>query len=309
MEDEDWKRPFQKGDMKHKLLEESSFAILFPRYRERYLTENTSKIEQVLNEFGIAFRLDVRNNVISVHTTDDTWDPVAILKARDLIKLLARSVPIEKAKEVMQDDKQADVIIIGKDIRNKERFVKRRQRLIGPNSSTLKALELLTECYILVHGHSVAVIGSTEGINTVRKVVDDCMNNIHPVYHIKTLMIKRELRKNPEMADKDWSKYLPKLKSSTHSKRKPVKHRETGGIPDYPVDSKIDKEIESGEYFLKKKTNEKKHKKKEAKELRKAEEQDARTEQDLKVKTEVPEVRTADSAADIAQRLAEKANE
>jgi ribosomal RNA assembly protein len=170
--------------------------------------------------------------------------------------------PLEQAVKILDDGVACDIIKIRNLVGNKERFVKRRQRILGPSGSTLKALELLTSTYILVQGNTVSAMGPFKGLKEVRRVIEDCMANIHPIYHIKELMIKRELAKDPTLANESWDRFLPQFKRRTLSKRR-VPHKVTDKskktytpFPPPREKSKIDLQIESGEYFLSKQAKE-----------------------------------------------------
>ncbi|EAU80543.2 ribosomal RNA assembly protein mis3 [Coprinopsis cinerea okayama7 len=307
-----WKiEPFKPEDNKGgTFAEESSFATLFPKYREKYLREVWSAVTKALEVHGVACTLDLVHGSMSVRTTRKTYDPYIILKARDMIKLMARGVALNQAVKILQDDMACDIIKIGNLVRNKERFVKRRQRIIGPDGSTLKAIELLTNCYVLVQGSTVSVMGPFKSLKEVRRIVLDCMKNIHPIYRIKELMIRRELAKDPKLATESWDRFLPQfrkrhLKTSekTAKKNEKLKEKEearkAAGLdpaeasktekkkkvytpfPPPQLPRKVDLQLESGEYFLKasekaaKEAEKRKQKQMEVTEQRKAERAEA----------------------------------
>jgi len=107
-------------------------------------------------------------------------------------------------------------------------------------------------------------------------------------------MIKRELAKDPKLANQSWDRFLPKLpKKSLSKRRKPHVIHDKKNKPLFPPPQqprKIDLQMESGEYFLK--GWEKKVKEKEGKEAarieRKREREEERKKDFIPPKEEVP---------------------
>ena len=61
-----------------------------------------------------------------------------MLKARDMVRLLSRSVPFPKAVEVLEDGAACDIIRIAGIVRHRQCFMKRRARILGPDGNTIK---------------------------------------------------------------------------------------------------------------------------------------------------------------------------
>jgi ribosomal RNA assembly protein len=94
----------------------SEFALLYPSYREKYLTDHWRIVREKCGENGVDARIETSDGVLLVRTTRSTWDPAAILLARDMIRLLARSVPVEQAVRVFEDGIGSIVLVLGREV-------------------------------------------------------------------------------------------------------------------------------------------------------------------------------------------------
>lgn len=241
---------FDERDYKNQFATESSFKVIYPSYQEKYINDNFPAIESVMGDKKIAISIDKRDREITIRTTEFTRDPFVIVKANDFIKLISRNVPVEEAEKIFQDEMFCEIIKINSLVSNKTIFEKRRDRLIGKDDNFLKAIKMLSKCYILVYKNSVCVIGSYSGVRVANKFIFGVMKNIHPAILIKNLIVKSKLDTDPELVNEDWDRYLPPI-TKTHSKSKKIDKKKKS-TPAEPFRRKIDADIESGEYFKKK---------------------------------------------------------
>lgn len=241
---------FCEADFKHEFAETSSEAVMFPKYREKYIEQTQKYIVKALEAKKMSCTIDLDGKTIEVATNRRTRDPFIFIKGVNFARLVSRGVGVEEAMKVLEDGYFCEVVDIKRLASTEKVFEKRRERLVGPKEMTLKAIEVLTQTHVLVHGKTVSIIGGFRGVEEARQIVVDCMSNIHPMHQIKRLVEKRKLEGDPSKSSEDWDRFLPQARKSSKRSKKKVAGRETGNMPEDAAKRKEDIEMETGEYFV-----------------------------------------------------------
>jgi len=100
-------------------------------------------------------------------------DPVAGMKALDIVKAIGRGFSPQNAYRLLDDMEYLELIDMKDYVGGKaEHLVRLRARVIGSNGKTRRLIEELTGATMSVYGSTVGIIGQPEQVDVARRAVD-----------------------------------------------------------------------------------------------------------------------------------------
>jgi len=108
--------------------------------------------------------------IINEHNTSD---PILSLIVENVVRAIARGFSPEHAMRLFKENMDFFLFDLHDYVGKKDSHIRRiRSRIIGTDGKSKRTLENLTEAYISVYGHTVALIADFESIDTAKKAVD-----------------------------------------------------------------------------------------------------------------------------------------
>jgi ribosomal RNA assembly protein len=156
--------------------------------------ETRKKIEGFAN---INIEIDSKLGEISIDESK-LKDPLLIIKIESIILAIGRGFSPEHAFHLLKEDYEFYLFDIRDYVGNKiNHIVRLKSRIIGKNGKTKNVLEHLTNSYISVYGHTIAIIACFENIDILKKAIDKLLSgskHATTYRYIETNMKKKKQR-------------------------------------------------------------------------------------------------------------------
>nr|BAS01496.1 rRNA processing protein Mis3 [Lotharella vacuolata] len=160
------------------------FSILYPKYRESYLIKKWNDIRKIMKKYNLNIEIHKNSRTLIIKNSIYTKDIYLLIKGRDFLRLVVRSVSLSIAKKIFNEGISCCIInmdfFFKKNIKHEKNLICKwkREYLI------FKVLEFITKCYIIKRGDSISIIGPYKNIKNLLGMIN---NKNKKTNHLKLL--------------------------------------------------------------------------------------------------------------------------
>jgi len=147
-------------------------AVRIPKERVGVLIGTNGETKEFIERrLGVRLQIDSEGDVIVHEESAD--DPLAGLKAIDVVKAIGRGFSPQHAYRLIDDMEYLEIIDMKEYVGNKpDHLARQRARIIGSEGKTRRIIEEMTGVYLSVYFSTVGMIGQAEQVEVARKAVD-----------------------------------------------------------------------------------------------------------------------------------------
>jgi ribosomal RNA assembly protein len=137
--------------------------LRIPKTRIAVLIGPEGKVKQRLEKAtNTTITVDSEDGLVVIETKEDTEDPLATWKARDVVQAIGRGFSPHRAFWLLDEDVYIRVIDLEEYLTTPNQIRRIKGRVIGEGGKTRRNIEELTDTFVSVMGDTVSIIGELE---------------------------------------------------------------------------------------------------------------------------------------------------
>lgn len=159
--------------------------------------KNGATKKKIENLTHTSIEIDSKEGLVHIINIPDAENPLAVWKARDIIKAIGRGFSPERALHLLDDEAYLEIIDLTAIFGRNTNAIKRiKGRIIGEAGKTRRLIEELTENVLSVYGNTISIIGPLNTLKITKKAVTMLIkgashNNVYQFLYKK----RREMKK------------------------------------------------------------------------------------------------------------------
>ncbi len=138
--------------------------IKISRERVAILIGTDGEVKTLIEkETKTRLEIDSEEGSVLIVSTEETDDPLAVWKARDIVRAIGRGFSPRRALRLLGDDELLEIVDLTLfSDKSKNTMTRIKGRIIGAGGKTRRVIEEVSGAILSIYGHTVTIIGDVD---------------------------------------------------------------------------------------------------------------------------------------------------